>query len=413
MSTKAAPPSVYYEDFSLRPRAGFEGKPPVAFSRPVNLLSAASASDGAQAPAQTASAHVLVLNLDGQLYIRDLTGSASLQWNGTTVVEASLHHGDRVRLGKIEYDVFATRLAPAGANGQMATPSAELLPAAGGDPRTVRGPVMLVGACEQAELRLMTAGAPEACAMIMRLGAGYWLWNLDPASPCRINGEPVVRAPLPDGSLLTIGDDKFRFRLIPQASAPEAPVAKTAVPAKPAPAKPAPPPPAQQKKVIPVVAKAIAPVPAKSGASAAPILPSAPIQAPQPAVASSPTPIPPAAPIPPPAVTPAPASAQTAIQATPPVPPQPKRLTSDSALNDDADVFKQWGPLAFAVAAADRPELQAGGSRSGKNTAAATNATPAPRGRFIVKLLIAVVVLAVLAAGAFVAWKYGKRYLNP
>jgi hypothetical protein len=400
MSTKAAPPSVYYEDFSLRPRAGFEGKPPVAFSRPVNLLSAASASDGAQAPA---SAHVLVLNLDGQLYIRDLTGSASLQWNGKTVVEASLRHGDRVRLGKIEYDVFATRLAPAGANGQPVIPSAELLPAAGGEPRTVRGPVTLVGACEQAELRLIAAGAPEACAMILRLGAGYWLWNLDPASPCRINGEPVVRAPLPDGSLLTIGDDKFRFRLIPQASAPVAPVAKTAAPAKPVPAKPTPPSPVQQKKVIAVVAKAIAPVPAKPAPAAAPILPTAPVQAPAPAVAPPPTPLPPAAP----------ASAQTAIQATPPVPTQPKRVADDSALADDADVFKQWGPLAFAVAAADRPELQAGGSRSGKNTAVVSDPTPAPRGRFIVKLLIAVVVLAVLAAGAFVAWKYGRRYLNP
>src|SRR4051794_21953367 len=112
MSQRATPPSVYCEDFALVPRAGHEGKPRVAFSRPVNLLSAASTAIGTQASSQqAAAAHVLVLNLDGQLYIRDLTGTASLQWNGKTVVEAKLKHADHVRLGKIEYEVFATRLS--------------------------------------------------------------------------------------------------------------------------------------------------------------------------------------------------------------------------------------------------------------------------------------------------------------
>src|SRR6478735_7415696 len=115
MSSRPTPPSVFYEDFALVPRGASAGKPKVSFSRPVNLLSAASTPSGGQASPATSAAHVLVLNLDGQLYIRDLTGTASLQWNGKPVVEAKLTHGDQVRLGKIEYEVFATRLA-AGAN---------------------------------------------------------------------------------------------------------------------------------------------------------------------------------------------------------------------------------------------------------------------------------------------------------
>jgi MYXO-CTERM domain-containing protein len=84
-------------------------------------------------------------------------------------------------------------------------------------------------------------------------------------------------------------------------------------------------------------------------------------------------------------------------------------------LDDDADVFKQWGPLAFAVAAADRPELQAGGSRSGKAraTAAATDGAPAaPRRHIVFKWVVTLLALAVLAAGVFIAWKYGRRYLH-
>ena len=94
--------------------------------------------------------------------------------------------------------------------------------------------------------------------------------------------------------------------------------------------------------------------------------------------------------------------------------PLPQRTSAgDSALDDDADVFKQWGPLAFAVAAADRPELQPGGSRSGKNTAVATGAAAGPRRSFVFKLMVVLVLLVLLAAGAFVAWKYGRRVLHP
>jgi hypothetical protein len=77
----------------------------------------------------------------------------------------------------------------------------------------------------------------------------------------------------------------------------------------------------------------------------------------------------------------------------------------NSELEADADVFKQWGPLAFAVAAADRPELQAGGSKSGSQPPVAP--APAPKGRrWMVKLIAALFALSVLAAGAFFVWKY-------
>jgi hypothetical protein len=89
-------------------------------------------------------------------------------------------------------------------------------------------------------------------------------------------------------------------------------------------------------------------------------------------------------------------------------------------LEDDADVFKQWGPLAFAVASADRPELRPGGSKSGSQSSPKAPEAiivpapppPAPR-RSVVKVLVIVVLLALLAGGAFVAWKYGMRVLRP
>jgi predicted component of type VI protein secretion system len=358
----------------------------------VNLLSAATTPNGGQASPVTASAHVLVLNLDGQLYIRDLTGSASLQWNGKPVVEAKLRHGDQVRLGKIEYEVFATRIAAGGMNSQPTAPAAVLVPKAGGEARPMRGPVTLVGACEQADLRLLTAGAPEACAMILRLGSAYWLWNLDPASPCRLNGEPVVRAALADGSEVTIGDEVFLFQLVPQAE-----VKPTAAP--------------QPVKVTKAKSPARAPVAQVdpvSPASASASVPAAARTLQDPEVAPSEVPG---------AVVESPAP-QRGLATT--VAPPLQRTPDESELEDDADVFKQWGPLAFAVASADRPELRPGGSKSGSQSSpkapeaiiVPAPPAPAPR-RSVVKVLVIVVLLALLAGGAFVAWKYGMRFLRP
>lgn len=393
MSSRSTPPSVFYEDFALVPRGASEGKPKVAFSRPVNLLSAASSPGGGHASPATSAAHVLVLNLDGQLYIRDLTGTASLQWNGQPVVEAKLRHGDQVRLGKIEYEVFATRIAAGGDNSAATAPqAAALVPKAGGEARPMRGPVTLVGACEQAELRLLTAGAPEACAMILRLGAGYWLWNLDPASPCRLNGEPVVRAALADGSEVTIGDEVFRFRLAPQPEVrPMNPQVVKVVKAK------------SPMRIAPVQAKPVSPAAAASAEARR-------LENPQ--VAS-------AAPV-------SDAAVDSLGAAVAPLPerrlatvsPPMRRTPDESELADDADVFKQWGPLAFAVAAADRPELRPGGSKSGSQSSqkapeAAVAPPPAAPRRSAIKVMVIVVLLVLLAGGAYVAWKYGMRFLRP
>jgi hypothetical protein len=402
MMAKVAPPSIVCEDFALIPRGANEGKPKVVFSRPVNLLSAASAN-GAASAGQSA-AHVLVLNLDGQLYVRDLTGSASLQWKGQPTAQAKLENHDKIRLGKIEYEVFATRFATAG-NSTPAAPVAELVPVSGGASRRIKPPVSLIGSSAQAELRIASPNVPEAMAMILRIGQGYWLWNLEAAFACRVNNQAVVRAALAEGSIISIAGQEFRFHLSLEASAPTAPAEK-------APARTAAKAPVARRKPASKKPPAAAP-PATSAPIVPATLPPSPV-APAPArvvqpratsIVATPVAAAPPAPPPPPAVT---APQVEKVVATAPVPATPTvidRRASNSELEDDADVFKQWGPLAFAVAAADRPELQAGGSKSGSKSPAA--AAPAPRGRrWLGKVIVALFVLGVLAAGAFFVWKY-------
>jgi hypothetical protein len=352
MSVRPAVPSLFCEDFALVPSGEHEGKPAIAFGRPVNLLSAAGVGGGDS----HITSYALVLNLDGRLYVRDLSGNSELRHNGREVLEAELRHDDRVRLGPTEYRVSATRFAE-DTGAQTGRPDADLIPTQGGPSHPLRPPVTLVGECEQADIRLPSNGSPESCVMILRVGGGYWLWNLDPTVPSTVNGQAVTRAPLANGNSLGVGGTEFYFRM----RSPALPAGVAA---------------ATPPRVI--------------------IEPSPVQPKPEPETVAEPAPV-------------ADAAGQRNVPARR---SGPKPAPTQQELDDEADGFKQWGPLAFAVAAADRPELHGAGSKT-KTPAHAAAAAPeeVPKGMasFLTKLFLALIVLAALAAGAYFAWrKWGR-----
>jgi hypothetical protein len=247
----------------------------------------------------------------------------------------------------------------------------------------VKTPVSLIGASEQAELRMDADNIPEAMAMILRIGQGYWLWNLEPAFSCRVNGEVVVRMGLGEGSVISIVGKEFRFHVRPETAA----VLEAKEPDKRAARSPARP---KRASTAPAPRKTPTATPAPD--PAAPPISTPPSIAKPDLVAKLPVPSPPA--------TPPRAAAQPAVPMIPPA------SAAARAPEEEADVFKQWGPLAFAVAAADRPELQGGGSKSSTSTLNAT-ALPAPSKPPGSRLAIGTLsLLAILTAGAYLAWKY-------
>src|SRR5687767_11886891 len=113
MNPPGAPPPVYCPDFALLPIGEHTGKPRIPFARPVNLITSAARSSEAGAAAP--GARLIVLNTDGRLYIRDLTGDYQMHWNGRLVTEATVAHGDRLRLANVEHEVSAPNCMPAAA----------------------------------------------------------------------------------------------------------------------------------------------------------------------------------------------------------------------------------------------------------------------------------------------------------
>jgi hypothetical protein len=335
-------------------------------------------ANGSPASSATPPSRVLVLNLDGHLYIRDLTGGAELRWNDQSVTEAGLRHGDRVGLGKVEYEVLATRCATPVPRRSI---QAELR--GGNSVQPVRTPVTLLARSAVADVRLGGEGGGDACALIVRVGDRYWLWNLEPTSEPRVNGRPAARAELTDGTTVAIAESEFRFHLGPA---------------------PAPPAPASAPTKAPSQAAKPAPVPA-SGASAKPRsveTPSATQTPAKPAGASTPK-------------VGAPTSKPKSKPAAPPVPSEaalPARTNGGKTLHeDDAKSIKGWGPLALAVAAADRPELQGVSVQHERvqQPPATVEPTGARSRRRWLGVVLSLVVAVAGVAGAVFAWQHWKH----
>jgi len=156
MNSRETPPSVFCPDLRFVPQAPHEAKPPVPLNRPVNVISTPVPGSLTPDGAPTMS-RVVVLNIDGQLYIRDLYGRANLHYNGEPATEARLRDGDRVRLGKIEYAVAAAGCAASATLSPAAAPAVEIV-ADGSSPVRVRTPVTVVAPTETADVLVVVGG---------------------------------------------------------------------------------------------------------------------------------------------------------------------------------------------------------------------------------------------------------------
>jgi len=217
-------PHIAWNDFALLvPGATADkAKSRLPLNKPVNLLTGAGGGGKSVNGAPASKAHVVILNANRQLYIRDLTGTAGLQVRNELVDGAELAHGDNVRLGKMQYEVFATERSASDTMG--GAPSAALYAPPSPDPIPLRLPVTVLGTNDSADIRVTSSGpVADVLVMIVSLGGRFWLWDLQPANAAKIDGKPVTRAELPDGCTVSIGDNQFRFQVAPLRVAPGAP----------------------------------------------------------------------------------------------------------------------------------------------------------------------------------------------
>jgi hypothetical protein len=206
MSSVEHLPKVACSDFALIATRANGSKVRLPFAKPVNFLAAASEQGGVKP-----KPHVVILNSDNELYIRDLTGRANLRVNGWESPGSRLVHGDRIALGKVEYEVSADNIRDG--IKPSAIPPFELRDAAGGSVAATT-PITVLGTDEHADIRLESK--TTALGMILLLGGRFWLWALEGTELWRVNDQPTSRAELVSGTWITIGQRKVEFRFLPE-----------------------------------------------------------------------------------------------------------------------------------------------------------------------------------------------------
>jgi hypothetical protein len=137
--------------------------------------------------------------------------------NDEQVDQATLQHGDRIRVGKHTLSFSAHRLEPPPPNAGIDTPGLE---PAEVDPGTLTAYVQLqsgpqigrILVLRRAVTRLSHLGAEDL--IVTRRADGYYLSRLEGRTPFRVDGmtlDDAAEVPLVNGSLIELGDGRLRF----------------------------------------------------------------------------------------------------------------------------------------------------------------------------------------------------------
>jgi hypothetical protein len=325
----------------------------VPLSKPVSVLKPKAATSEASKPVES---HVLFVNAGGHIRVRDLTRRSNLQLNGAAVVESELKNGDRLRFGAAEFEVSAPDFISA--NGALPHGSVAAVSPRGSNKRfKLPVPIAVFGRGDAVDVPVAGAGEGEVIAIIVALGGGFWLWDMNsPVATSMIDGKAVTRAELPSRCVLKFGASEFEFRTLVPRAASRVGATGTARPT------------AEQ--------------PPETSASIPP-----PIPVPdEPAARSTSE-----------AATRKPVSVAGLDRTTSATP-----LTGEAGITRSTADIKSWGPLAFAVASAHE---QSPIGSSG-DPAEITGAQPPNKGRTILWISLAAMVVVLIAA-ASVGWFLG------
>src|SRR5437763_4880940 len=99
--------SLAKPDAKLKPLGEFFDMPQLPLRGPLILLGSGPTVHVRLRTSTVDRVHAVILNFDDRLYIRDLGSHTYLIVNGRAVRDAVLRGGDRIKMGKITFELLA------------------------------------------------------------------------------------------------------------------------------------------------------------------------------------------------------------------------------------------------------------------------------------------------------------------
>lgn len=207
MHSRTIAPS--YPNALLIPQGSFSELPPITLGRAMTLIGSGESVHLRLRSSTISPVHAAVLNVGGQLMIRDLGSHTHVYVNQMRVREAILQDGDQIRMGRL-------RIAVQIGDGEPTAPASSVPDAwlwnESGEPLKVMSPVYAIGSHPESDL-VLNPEQPPVLAAIFTLGSRRVLRNLGHADAVRVNGARVQQAALIEGDVIEIGEVRVQFEL--------------------------------------------------------------------------------------------------------------------------------------------------------------------------------------------------------
>jgi hypothetical protein len=209
MAVKTILPS--YPQATLVPRGRYSELPPVSIGRPLTVIGSSDHVHVRLRSRTISPAHAMLLNVDGQILIRDLCSDFRVTVNRREVRQAVLKDGDVIRIGRIR---FALSM------GQRADEHAEPEPRdariwnQAGEAVPISLSTFVLGSAGDADL-VLPEGVPTAQAVVFVIGRHRFIRNLCPTSPMHLNDADIHQAVLVAGDMIEIQGHRFQYDTSP------------------------------------------------------------------------------------------------------------------------------------------------------------------------------------------------------
>lgn len=194
---------------TLIPQGHHLGKPPVPLNRPATLIGARHNAHLHLLSRQVSKAHALIVNDEGQLYLRDLQSRTHTFVNGEPVTEADLKPGDVIDVGSFRFRVSAK--ARVRQKGASPPPSAAMHVSGGDIPIPLEQRVILIGRRPTCDISLIEESASTAHAVIYELGDKRVIRDLGSRTGTFVNGRKIHQQILEFADQIRIGETEMRY----------------------------------------------------------------------------------------------------------------------------------------------------------------------------------------------------------
>lgn len=194
---------------ALIPVGQLAGKPAIPLARPVTLVGSRHSANLRISSSTVSKAHVLVINSDGRLLIRDLASRMGTIVNGQAVREADLSEGDVVQIGRFSFKFTAG--PPSRAPRRKRRVIGARIDADTGESVPLDQRVVLVGQRGNSDLPINDPDVSTAHCAIFDMNGKRYVRDLGSRTGTFVNDQAAVQMEIRPGDTIRVGQTVLRY----------------------------------------------------------------------------------------------------------------------------------------------------------------------------------------------------------